>query len=463
MLAAMAATLAVAPPADAGTARIDGGVLRFEAAPGERNGVILEVSAGAITVADTIEEAIDAGAGCTQTALDVTCPLTGVDAIVLDLADEDDAVAAFGVSLPMQVNGGAGDDLLAGGAGADTLRGGEGYDIADYSFRDAPVSLTLDAMPNDGAAGEGDAIEYDVEGLRGGEGDDTLVGGPGDDLLDGGPGADVLRGGDGLDIVDYFVRTAGVTVDLDGGSRDDGEAGEGDSAGSDVEGILGGDGADILTGNAGSGAIFGGEGDDRIADPGGADLIEAAGGDDQVDSVDGAVDTVECGDGDDSVRFDAGDELSRDCELPPPVAQLPIGIFRPSPPPRAAPTLPPGAVRANVVARIRARTVVARGLRVKLSCSRACQAVAELTPTPATVRALARRGVRVSGAIGSGSFGLGRSQSRSLYVRLSRAGVRALRRRPSGMYTLTIKVTDRVGHVTTVVRTVRFTATRRPR
>ena len=54
------------------------------------------------------------------------------------------------------LTGGEGNDVLDGGGGADTLGGGEGYDLADYSARTAPVSLTLDGAANDGEAGEQD-------------------------------------------------------------------------------------------------------------------------------------------------------------------------------------------------------------------------------------------------------------------------------------------------------------------
>ena len=79
---------------------------------------------------------------------------------------------------------------------------------------DAPVSITLDDVANDGRLGAQGNVHADVEDILGGDGDDFLKGDAdnnrirgdldpfsqdGDDILDGGPGRDVLEGGDGND------------------------------------------------------------------------------------------------------------------------------------------------------------------------------------------------------------------------------------------------------------------------
>jgi Ca2+-binding RTX toxin-like protein len=121
------------------------------------------------------------------------------------------------------LRGGPGSDVLDGGTGADDLRGhapsigiGDGVDVADYSSRTAPITVTLNGMfsehirnVDDGEASEGDTVDETVEVVFGGSGDDVLVamlvqdnffeGRDGDDTLDGGPGADILRGGAGED------------------------------------------------------------------------------------------------------------------------------------------------------------------------------------------------------------------------------------------------------------------------
>jgi Ca2+-binding RTX toxin-like protein len=71
-----------------------------------------------------------------------------------------------------------------------------------------PVRAVLDGVAGDGEAAEGDLIQLDVEGLRGGPRRDTLIGNKdanviageaGDDYVDGREGADSLEGGDGAD------------------------------------------------------------------------------------------------------------------------------------------------------------------------------------------------------------------------------------------------------------------------
>ena len=97
------------------------------------------------------------------------------------------------------LDGGAGDDTLRGGRGADTVAGGAGRDIAVYGASGLPVTATLDGRPNDGVAGEPDALRGDLEGLRGGPEEDTFTGGGGADALEGGGGEDYLDGGAGRD------------------------------------------------------------------------------------------------------------------------------------------------------------------------------------------------------------------------------------------------------------------------
>jgi Ca2+-binding RTX toxin-like protein len=115
------------------------------------------------------------------------------------------------------LDGGPGDDTLAGGRGPDVLAGAAGRDAADYQGAGGPVTAILDGLAGDGEEGEGDLIQADVEGLRGGPSDDTLIGnddantiagGGGGDYVDGREGADSLDGGDGPDAVRARDRSA---------------------------------------------------------------------------------------------------------------------------------------------------------------------------------------------------------------------------------------------------------------
>ena len=160
------------------------------------------------------------------------------------------------------IDGEAGNDTLDGGDGDDTLAGGAGHRHRHLRGpRSAAVTVTLDGLAGDGAAGEDDTVRTDVETVVGGTGDDTLTGGAlvdtlsggpgddilhgeggadvlngddGDDLLEGGAGGDTHNGGAGLDTADYSARIASVTVDLDG-AADDGETAEADNVRPDVE------------------------------------------------------------------------------------------------------------------------------------------------------------------------------------------------------------------------------------
>ncbi len=96
-----------------------------------------------------------------------------------------------------RLTGDGGDNLLYGGDGADVRIGGDGADAADYSDRDASVTVSLDGRPQSGNAADGpvgarDPVSADVEAILGGAGDDALTGGPIPNYLDGSAGDDLL-------------------------------------------------------------------------------------------------------------------------------------------------------------------------------------------------------------------------------------------------------------------------------
>jgi Ca2+-binding RTX toxin-like protein len=194
--------------------------------------------------------------------------------------------------------------------------------------------LTLDA--DDGASGERDDVQSDVENITGGAGNDTLTGGSGtsntlsggagDDNVSGGTGnvtctldVDVLRGGDGddvfqmgaapncgdaieggggRDVVNYEMLTGALVIDIDA-AADDGElinsVSEGDSIKVGIEVILGGSGADRITGGAndddlhgglGNDTLLGGAGNDSFSGGPGADLLLGGIGEDYFNEKD---------------------------------------------------------------------------------------------------------------------------------------------------------------------------------
>jgi hemolysin type calcium-binding protein len=83
----------------------------------------------------------------------------------------DSVTVSRGVTVPVTLHGGSGDDTLIGGSGPDKLSGNDGN---DHLYGRAGDDLIL-----------------------GGNGNDTIYGGPGDDILHGGLGNDTIGGGPG--------------------------------------------------------------------------------------------------------------------------------------------------------------------------------------------------------------------------------------------------------------------------
>ena len=219
-----------------------------------------------------------------------------------DMIDNTDNLTGSNDDL---VYGFGGDDAIQSGAGNDTVDGGTGNDTVD-----------------------------------GGTGDDVIAGGAGDDVLSGSLGNDLVQGGDGNDTVnlsggDTVLGESGDDLfavelaDLDGDAITvtGGETGEtaGDtlSAGNVTTGITvdltaGGTGADPESGTMqiwsttltfteietvetgdGDDSILGSDGDDTILTNGGADTIDGGAGDDSID--------LGAPSGRDTVIFSSGD------------------------------------------------------------------------------------------------------------------------------------------------------------
>ena len=289
----------------------------------------------------------------------------------------------FGLDGADTLTGGAGDDELSGNDDGDTIHGG------------ADDDEVLGGSGDDDVFGDGGNDLVD-----GGNGDDDEFGGAGDDQhrqsgvdqFEGEEtdpnGADDVNGGSGIDTLEYgdprfgtfggLTTLAGrvdpVTVDLDD-VADDGAAGEGDNAHSDLENVIGGVANDTLTGDGdanvlsgfdGADTLRGGGGDDTLRGLGalgggaatveaevvddaddldggaGTDRIDANEGDDRIEAREGTPDTVDCGPGVDSGRADRVDTVNADCEflaLPDLAAQPPVAP--PVDPPAQTPVVTP--------------------------------------------------------------------------------------------------------------------------
>ena len=198
----------------------------------------------------------------------------------------------MGDGLANNLNGGAGDDLLFGGLGNDVLVGGLGSDTASFADTSKPVVASLAAGK---ATGAGNDTFVEIENLQGGSGKDTLTGddsanhldggagndalsgGAGDDSLVGGLGDDSLNGGDGSDVADYSALASAVRANLATGKA---SGSAGNDTLSNLEGLIGGAGNDLLIGNDGANVLTGNSGDDNISGAGGNDLLSGGYGKD---------------------------------------------------------------------------------------------------------------------------------------------------------------------------------------
>lgn len=234
-----------------------------------------------------------------------------------------------------------GDDLIDqrdDGYYDDDMSGGTGTDRVWYLRTDRVVA-SLDGLANDGnpERSEKDFIRSDVEGLEGGNGDDTLTGNASANVLAGGLGNDTLTGGGGTDVyaggllstrfvddltttyetkpcvtcadgsadrVSYADKTTAVTAKLDG-LAGDGVAGENEDIPADVEGLIGGTAPDDLRASSTGSTLEGGAGADTLVGGPAKDTVLAS---------DGVADTISCGGDVDSVRRDGSDAPAADCE-----------------------------------------------------------------------------------------------------------------------------------------------------
>jgi Ca2+-binding RTX toxin-like protein len=225
------------------------------------------------------------------------------------------------------LSGGAGNDLIDAGSGNDTSDGGPGDDAA--TFWDAPGPITASLVTGT-ATGDGSDTFTNMEGLHGGNYDDTftgdagsntlfglngndvLNGGDGNDFLYGGDGNDVIGGGAGRDAVGFYGAVGPITASLVTGMS----SGQGADTLAGIEDLLGSDYGDTLTGDDGNNFLFGNGGDDTLEGNGGDDHLGGGPGNDTIDggggndslAGDAGNDTLSGGDGNDFLVGGSGDD-----------------------------------------------------------------------------------------------------------------------------------------------------------
>jgi Ca2+-binding RTX toxin-like protein len=283
-----------------------GSTLQFSAGAAETNSVTVSRGATLYTVTDPGSTITPTGPCLTVNANTATCPVTGVTAVSLNLGDLNDqaAIAASVKLVQVSISGGAGNDTINGGPGNDRIESGAAPDGTDI-YNGGPGIDTVDNSTRTAALRlTADGVADDGEA---GENDnigadiEQILGGAGNDTIIGSPGNDTLQGNDGNDTVDGSV---GDDV-LGGGSGNDTLAG---GAGNDS--ISGGTGADTVQGGAGDDTIFSGFLDDDpdvVGGGAGTDLADYSGANDAVNvSLDGASNDGVAGE-DDNVGVDVED------------------------------------------------------------------------------------------------------------------------------------------------------------
>lgn len=251
------------------------------------------VSGNTITANQVTEDAADAGG---SVLVEIAGPVSSVEIIYSNALSGTQGIWVTDLqysAIPDGTNndslsGGLGDDALYGEAGDDTLDGGDGNDTLD--------------------GGDGN------DSLIGGDGDDLFYGGTGSDTFEGGAGADTFDGGWGLDYISYANSGSAVSVNLGSGTFSGGDA-EGDVSWGRIDGIIGSDYDDTLTGYDGHGmdadgsywtnVILGGAGDDTISGLTGRDWLDGGADNDSIDGG-GDQDTIFGGAGDDFIAGGTG-------------------------------------------------------------------------------------------------------------------------------------------------------------
>lgn len=179
---------------------------------------------------------------------DDSISVTGDGAATIYAGDGDDSVTntPAGTEGPLNIFGGAGNDLLQGGNSNDHIYG--------YGLTGDPSTDGSDSI--DGGNGN-DYINGNAgnDFIEGGNGNDRILGGAGDDSIDGGNGVDVINGNKGDDVI---FGDAGNDA-LRGGQ------------GNDL--LFGGNGNDVLQGDLGDDTLLGGTGIDVISGGAGNDLF----------------------------------------------------------------------------------------------------------------------------------------------------------------------------------------------
>ena len=262
----------------------------------------------------------------TNGTLGVDTFFSGFEGASLTGGASADTINASTVSIPVTLNGAAGNDKLTGGGGSDLLIGGAGTDTltggggSDTVSENANVSYTLSATT---LAGNGNDSLSTIENasivIPAASGSTanilTMNGFTGAVNFDGGLGTDMIVAtaaanmtltnaaliGVGSGVTLVSVEQARLTISGSTGRTIDASGFSGPTT------LTGGTGADVLIGGSGVDSILGGNGNDSLSGRDGNDKLFGQAGDDKMrggndnDSMDG-------GAGNDTMDGEAGND-----------------------------------------------------------------------------------------------------------------------------------------------------------
>ncbi|WP_456023843.1 calcium-binding protein [Pseudomonas protegens] len=149
------------------------------------------------------------------------------------------------------------------------LEGGQGQDLLSFKYAFMPMTIDLS-----GAACQplNPVPEYSgIELIEGSQYSDSFIGSASDETFIGGGGGDAIDGGDGIDSVWYLTSASAVDVNLQTGINLGGDAQDDRLSG--IEGVMGSQFNDSLTGNETDNFLQGGRGSDLIVGGAGNDVI----------------------------------------------------------------------------------------------------------------------------------------------------------------------------------------------
>lgn len=179
----------LAAPAQGATVKVDPGAQRltYEAASGEANVLVVTQNGQSFKFVDTgtalsSQATARSSSGTNFTCVrpvstTVICTVTGQWDLRVRLGDLNDT-ATLATSVPAEVEGGVGNDIVLGGAGADEIEGDEGNDVLDGgagadeidgNAGDDTITARDGIRDEIGCDGGVDAVTADAEDLVGSE------------------------------------------------------------------------------------------------------------------------------------------------------------------------------------------------------------------------------------------------------------------------------------------------------